>query len=303
MSSADPQSFNRYVYCDNDPVNHVDLSGLALSDIGVYQTDNPAVVDQLNWQQIRIFRYLTDPSFLQPSGGGGQPGAVARNHATRGGTPDIGGGTPPRTVALWFKHRRSGQAATFKRAADAVASPENVAAYTDGASLINALIELSKAGVISRIFIFGDGYSAGLIGQNPDNQSGFYSTVAKIGTLDPKARTTLNFANAVESGAIALAKDASIFLVACNTSFLASNLSYQLAHTRGAAYERVGVFGVSNNVKLSETNDRSWTIDSRSDGNNNFGHKTQNRGRVEKYAYGNPEAFFPFPEDTPTWDY
>jgi hypothetical protein len=42
MSTADPQSFNRYTYCNDDPINHVDRSGLALSDIGVYQTYDPS---------------------------------------------------------------------------------------------------------------------------------------------------------------------------------------------------------------------------------------------------------------------
>lgn len=41
MTIADPQSFNRYSYVNNDPVNQVDPSGLMLSDIGVYQTANP----------------------------------------------------------------------------------------------------------------------------------------------------------------------------------------------------------------------------------------------------------------------
>ena len=42
MTVADPQSFNRYTYVNNDPVNSVDPTGLMLSDIGVYQTDNAA---------------------------------------------------------------------------------------------------------------------------------------------------------------------------------------------------------------------------------------------------------------------
>ena len=41
MTLADPQSFNRYSYCDNDPVNRVDPLGLMLSDIGVVQTSDP----------------------------------------------------------------------------------------------------------------------------------------------------------------------------------------------------------------------------------------------------------------------
>jgi len=40
MTVADPQSFNRYSYVNNDPVNQVDPSGLMLSDIGIVQTED-----------------------------------------------------------------------------------------------------------------------------------------------------------------------------------------------------------------------------------------------------------------------
>ena len=45
---ADPQSFNRYSYVQNTPLTAVDPTGMALSDIGVYQTDNPKLVDMIN---------------------------------------------------------------------------------------------------------------------------------------------------------------------------------------------------------------------------------------------------------------
>ncbi|HEV2861442.1 MAG TPA: RHS repeat-associated core domain-containing protein [Pyrinomonadaceae bacterium] len=48
MEPASPQSFNRYSYVNNDPVNKVDPTGLMLSDIGVHQTANPAVEARLN---------------------------------------------------------------------------------------------------------------------------------------------------------------------------------------------------------------------------------------------------------------
>jgi RHS repeat-associated protein len=41
MDALSPQSFNRYAYVNNDPINKIDPTGLMLSDIGVYQTDNP----------------------------------------------------------------------------------------------------------------------------------------------------------------------------------------------------------------------------------------------------------------------
>lgn len=47
MSATSPQSFNRYSYVNNDPVNLVDPTGLMLSDIGVYQTQNPEVARKI----------------------------------------------------------------------------------------------------------------------------------------------------------------------------------------------------------------------------------------------------------------
>jgi len=50
---GDPQSFNRYSYVQNTPLTAVDPTGMALWDIGVYQTSNPEVVDKIN-QKIAI---------------------------------------------------------------------------------------------------------------------------------------------------------------------------------------------------------------------------------------------------------
>jgi hypothetical protein len=61
MSTADPQSFNRDTYCNNDPVNHVDPTGLSLADMGVYQTENPAVADKLNKELDRRFTLIMGP--------------------------------------------------------------------------------------------------------------------------------------------------------------------------------------------------------------------------------------------------
>jgi RHS repeat-associated protein len=44
---GDPQSFNRYSYVQNMPLTAVDPTGMALSDMGVYQTNDPYVADQL----------------------------------------------------------------------------------------------------------------------------------------------------------------------------------------------------------------------------------------------------------------
>ena len=59
MDPSSPQSFNRYGYVNNDPVNKVDPTGLMLSDIGVYQTDNAAVATRLNWAMVTVLhRYM-----------------------------------------------------------------------------------------------------------------------------------------------------------------------------------------------------------------------------------------------------
>jgi hypothetical protein len=78
MTIASPQSFNRYSYVNNDPVNKVDLLGLMLSDIGVYQTTNEAEVDLLNHRMLGEFRNNTRqkaaPHSGSDSGHGGGPG-------------------------------------------------------------------------------------------------------------------------------------------------------------------------------------------------------------------------------------
>lgn len=53
MNINSPQSFNRYAYVNNDPVNKVDVTGLMLSDIGVYQTNNPEEAQIAEHQSLR----------------------------------------------------------------------------------------------------------------------------------------------------------------------------------------------------------------------------------------------------------
>jgi RHS repeat-associated protein len=60
MEVTTPQSFNRYTYVNNDPVNKVDPAGLMLSDIGVVQTDNPAVAMRLERALVTVLRRYMD---------------------------------------------------------------------------------------------------------------------------------------------------------------------------------------------------------------------------------------------------
>lgn len=56
MNLAEPQSFNRYSYVNNDPVNHVDSLGLMLSDMGIYQTNDPREASWLENRTLSAFR-------------------------------------------------------------------------------------------------------------------------------------------------------------------------------------------------------------------------------------------------------
>ena len=85
MSIGSPQSFNRYSYVNNDPVNKVDPTGLMLSDIGVYQTANPEAArlteraeDQgvKNW----VTRHQETPHTTDHSSHFGGPGNSGNGH-------------------------------------------------------------------------------------------------------------------------------------------------------------------------------------------------------------------------------
>ncbi len=69
MTVADPQSFNRYSYVNNDPANHVDPSGLMLSDIGVYQTDNPQDAQIAEHQSLRELQTSVNSDYAARNGG------------------------------------------------------------------------------------------------------------------------------------------------------------------------------------------------------------------------------------------
>jgi RHS repeat-associated protein len=60
-SVANPQSFNRYSYVENTPLNAVDPRGTMLSDIGVYQTENPEVANTLENEIVRRVRQMSSP--------------------------------------------------------------------------------------------------------------------------------------------------------------------------------------------------------------------------------------------------
>ncbi len=69
MDVASPQSFNRYTYVNSDPVNKVDATGLMLSDIGVYQTNDPAEAQRLEHQSLRMFQMAINAQYAARFGG------------------------------------------------------------------------------------------------------------------------------------------------------------------------------------------------------------------------------------------
>jgi RHS repeat-associated protein len=69
MELASPQSFNRYSYVNNDPVNHVDLTGLMLSDIGVFQTNDPAQARAADQATLRAFQMAINANWAARHGG------------------------------------------------------------------------------------------------------------------------------------------------------------------------------------------------------------------------------------------
>jgi RHS repeat-associated protein len=69
MELSSPQSFNRYAYVNNDPVNHVDLTGLMLSDIGVFQTSDPAQARAADQASLRAFQMAINANWAARNGG------------------------------------------------------------------------------------------------------------------------------------------------------------------------------------------------------------------------------------------
>src|SRR6202007_3008710 len=66
---VDPQSFNRYSYVENDPMNAVDPTGMALKDIGVYQTNDPEDAQVMTHKALRDFQMAINDNYAALNGG------------------------------------------------------------------------------------------------------------------------------------------------------------------------------------------------------------------------------------------
>ena len=66
---TNPQSFNRYSYVLNTPLTAVDPTGMALSDIGVYQTNDPEDAQKAEHLSLRELQVAVDDEYASRSGG------------------------------------------------------------------------------------------------------------------------------------------------------------------------------------------------------------------------------------------
>jgi hypothetical protein len=121
MAIADPQSFNRYSYVNNDPVNKVDPLGLMLSDIGIYQTDNPAEARYLEknatWKTLRsaaadqLNYILTEPMSLPlPDGASASNAESASNTESAAGGREDAHASAPGAWVFWIHNQIIDQA-------------------------------------------------------------------------------------------------------------------------------------------------------------------------------------------------
>jgi RHS repeat-associated protein len=294
MSTADPQSFNRYAYVNNDPVNHMDPLGLTLADCGIYQTEDPEEAKTMQQHYDGIFQKAqndsaTDRWYKTPWGS--MVKSLSDNFIHDGGQQSLSAGG--RTVALWLNNPNDpDNTETFKQCADAAASgPGDSLPYTDGDDLLKQLYLLSKTEIMN-IFIFGHASPAGMMGVNPetglymsDTLSDDYRTTHSGPMpvkLQPDARRTSVLAGAIKTGQINLAGGATISFIGCNTSALALDLSKQLA---GVDRRDVSVSGVSNSCNLiPEVRGVRVT-------NETTGLSGGTLGTVQTFRQGNKDAF------------
>jgi RHS repeat-associated protein len=103
MTLSNPQSFNRYTYVNNDPVNLVDPTGLMLADIGVFQTGDPEEAKIAEHQSLRNLQLAVNddyrnrqrpPSIHQDKHSDDDKDPAKKSHASKSHTQQDDHNTP-----------------------------------------------------------------------------------------------------------------------------------------------------------------------------------------------------------------
>ena len=149
MDVNDPQSFNRYTYVTNDPVNETDSSGLAPADIGFVQTENPWLANKLE----RAARETAIGSAQHPAQTTKDDGKHREEHQE-----DNSHETQPEPVTVISDPASSGPGIIEKGAAAAA----GIILIGDGIGKAGTAIAGAAAGAI------GKGASGGVQGATPE---------------------------------------------------------------------------------------------------------------------------------------
>lgn len=266
MSAVSPQSFNRYSYVNNDPVNSVDPTGLMLSDIGVYQTNDPEEAQKAEHQALRDLQTSVNADYVANHSMPFPFIDTSDNHMDPAASPDqsnenTGEQSQGQVVGLSATGKDGD---LFKRRASQ--NSDNSMSFGTGQELIADLEELSKQGPIAAVKVFDHGFSPGIIGGTQNNVGLYiesihnpaYSTpytfvdgsrhnIDVRGYIDQStgeaknrssgAATARNLVDAIAKGSINIARNGRINLYGCFQDNLASHLATLLAaNGRGDIY-------------------------------------------------------------------
>jgi RHS repeat-associated protein len=263
----DPQTFNRYSYAMNSPYKFTDPLGLVATGVGQGSSSGGDVGHS----------HLSNNKGLNPEFSDGIIGdykySVEVSATVNSPAPTAVSTTinplvlkPPRVVSLAARVSESAadENAFLNRAKQ---STDEVTQFSSGQELLGALEDFSDNGdAIGVINVHDHGYELGIIG---DGESiGLYTVVGAKQLKDKNPSyvttamaTTEDFANAVKSGSINLAKNADIKIFGCNTSEFAKELSVKLKEIAG----RTDIFVTGANNFVYEKNGQA-RVDSRTTG-------------------------------------
>lgn len=261
MSIANPQTFNRYAYCGNDPINQTDLLGLMSSDATHGSNGNwggelglndphyggPEVIEE-RLQGMAAIPFLLGMFHVFSGHGDGE---VAYNHSPQDPPGSSGGDKPPTTVGIAFTvqkgdvqtEKEQNEENTFLAAAE---RSKKAFQIDNGASAINRLETVSATNSITKVSIFGHATQSGMRGRAND-WSGIYLTGEMVS--NPASANISELTTKILNKQINIAKNGTIEFMGCNTSAIASELASRLGkYGRGD----ITVVGANNNIALGK---------------------------------------------------